>query len=52
MGDKIIKNMDDEVWRKFTSVCRAKGIQVNEAIKVMVESYTLKMYKEEIKKIE
>lgn len=37
--NKIIKEMDDEVWRKFTGYCKIKGIQVSEELKLILEKY-------------
>lgn len=37
--NKIIKRMDDDVWRRFTGYCKIKGVQVNEELKLILEKY-------------
>jgi len=37
--NKIIKNMDDEIWRKFTGYCKIKGAAVSDELKQILEKY-------------
>ena len=37
--NKIIKEMDDEVWRQFTGYCKLKGTQVSEELKLILQKY-------------
>lgn len=37
--NKIIKEMDDETWRKFTGYCKIKGSQVSDELKKILEKY-------------
>lgn len=37
--NKVIKDMDDEIWRKFTGYCKVKGVQVSGELKQILEKY-------------
>jgi len=37
--NKIIKGMDDDIWRKFTGYCKIKGVQVSDELKQILEKY-------------
>ena len=39
MADKIIRNVDGEVWRKFTGSCKMKGIIVGEELTKILKRY-------------
>ncbi len=39
MGNKLVKNMDEEIWRKFTGYCKAKGKKVGEKLSKVLEEY-------------
>ncbi|MBU3913566.1 MAG: hypothetical protein KKB21_04560 [Nanoarchaeota archaeon] len=39
MGHKLIKDIDEETWRRFTGYCKAKGKRVSEALKEILDSY-------------
>jgi hypothetical protein len=37
--NKIIKGMDDDIWRRFTGYCKIKGIAVSDELKLILEKY-------------
>ncbi|MBW2992408.1 hypothetical protein KY345_04290 [Candidatus Woesearchaeota archaeon] len=37
--NKIIKEMDDDIWRKFTGYCKIKGSSVSGELKKILEKY-------------
>jgi hypothetical protein len=37
--NKIIKSMDDDIWRKFTGYCKIKNITVSDELKLILEKY-------------
>ena len=39
MSDKLIKNMDEEVWRRFVAFCKLKDIKVNDQLKNILEEF-------------
>ena len=39
MGNKLIKEVDEEVWRKFTGYCKAKGEKVGKKLGKILEEY-------------
>tara|TARA_Y100000034_G_scaffold127742_1_gene181148 strand:- start:8362 stop:8499 length:138 start_codon:yes stop_codon:yes gene_type:complete len=39
MANKLIKNVDEEIWRKFTGYCKAKGGKVGEKLSEILENY-------------
>jgi len=39
MGHKLIKDMDEEVWRKFTGFCKIKGVKINEELEEILTKY-------------
>jgi hypothetical protein len=39
MGNKLIKGIDEEVWRKFTGYCKAKGVKVGKKLGEILEEY-------------
>jgi hypothetical protein len=39
MSDKLIKNMNDEVWRKFIAYCALNGTRVNEELERILKGH-------------
>ncbi|MDO8509416.1 MAG: hypothetical protein Q7S27_07080 [Nanoarchaeota archaeon] len=39
MGNKLIKDIDEEVWRRFTGYCKAKGERVGQKLSKVLEEY-------------
>lgn len=39
MGNKLIKDVNEESWRKFTGYCKAKGKKVSELLNEVLEDY-------------
>lgn len=37
--DKLIKNMDDKVWREFAGHCKAKGVKINDCLADVLSNY-------------
>jgi len=48
MGHKLVKDIDEQTWRKFTGFCKIKGIKVGKELQKILEEYLDK--KLEIKK--
>lgn len=36
MGNKLVENVDDDVWRMFTGMCKVRGVRVGEALTVLL----------------
>lgn len=39
MGNKLIKDIDEETWRKFTGYCKAKGEKVGKKLTEILKDY-------------
>ena len=39
MSHKLVKNIDEEVWRKFTGFCKIKGVKVGKELKAVLKGY-------------
>lgn len=39
MGNKLIKEVDEETWRKFTGYCKAKGEKVGKKLSEILRDY-------------
>ena len=39
MKNKLIKDIDEEVWRRFTGYCKAKGERVGQKLSQVLEEY-------------
>lgn len=39
MGTKLVKNIDEEIWRKFTGYCKAKGEKVGKKLSEILREY-------------
>ena len=39
MSNKLIKDMDEEAWRRFVAFCKLKNIKVNEQLKEILEEF-------------
>ena len=45
MGHKLIKDLNDSIWRKFVAYCTLKGVKVNKEIEEILEEYLDKNFK-------
>jgi hypothetical protein len=39
MGTKLIKEIDDYIWRKFAGYCKAKGEKVGKKLSEILRDY-------------
>lgn len=39
MTNKLIKDMDEETWRRFIAYCKLKDIKVNEQLKDILDLF-------------
>lgn len=39
MANKLIKDMDDEVWRRFVAFCKIKDVNVNVQLKDLLDEF-------------
>ena len=39
MTNKLIKDMDEETWRRFIAFCKLKNIKVNNQLKELLEEF-------------
>ena len=39
MSNKLIKDMDEETWRRFIAFCKLKNIKVNDQLKDILEDF-------------
>ena len=37
--DKLIKNMNDQVWRRFAGHCKGKGVKIADRLKDILTTY-------------
>ena len=42
MSNKLIKDMDEETWRRFIAFCKIKNIKVNDQLKEILEEFLKK----------
>jgi len=49
MTNKLIKDMDDETWRRFIAFCKLNDTKVNDELKGILETFLHKNLKEIIK---
>jgi len=36
---KTVKNVDDEVWRKFAGICKIKNVKIGEELTRVLKKY-------------
>lgn len=39
MADKLIKGMNEDIWRKFTGFCKIKGVKTTQELEKILERY-------------
>ena len=39
MTNKLVKDMDEETWRRFIAFCKLKDIKVNNHLKEILEEF-------------
>ncbi|MBU0614781.1 MAG: hypothetical protein KJ601_01705 [Nanoarchaeota archaeon] len=42
MTNKLIKDMDEDTWRRFVAFCKLKNINVNEQLKEILDEHLKK----------
>ncbi len=45
MTHKLIKDLNDELWRKFVAYCTLKGVKVNKELEEILKKYLNKNFK-------
>ena len=48
--NKLVKNIDDDAWRKFTAFCKFKNVKVADELKIALEEYVKKRFSKLLKK--
>lgn len=51
MGNKLIKDMDEETWRRFTAFCKLRGIKVSDELKDILDKFLDTQLKDMVKDI-
>ena len=49
MSSKLIKDMDEETWRRFIAFCKLKNIKVNDQLKEILEEFISKNFNQILK---
>lgn len=49
MTHKLIKDLDDELWRKFVAYCMLKGVKVSKELEEILKKYLDKNFKKFLK---
>lgn len=39
MAAKLIKDIDDDAWRRFTGYCKIKGVKVGKELEKLLQEY-------------
>jgi len=52
MAHKLIKDLDDELWRKFVAYCTLKGVKVNKELEEVLNEHLDKNFKKMLKSLE
>ena len=39
MGHKLIKDLDEKLWRKFVAYCTLKGVKVNKELEDILKEH-------------
>lgn len=45
MPHKLIKDIDEETWRKFVAYCKLKDVKVGDKLNKILEDYLKKNFK-------
>ena len=48
-SNKLVKNVDEDSWRKFVAFCKYKGVRVSDELKIALEAYVKRGFKKLIK---
>ena len=49
MSHKLIKDLDDKLWRKFVAYCKLKDIKINKELEEILKSHLDKNLKKFLK---
>jgi len=49
MAHKLIKDLDEELWRKFVAYCTLKGVRVNKEIEELLKKHLYKNFNKLLK---
>ena len=52
MGHKLIKDLNNKLWRKFVGYCTLKGVKVNKELEEILEDYLNKNFAKMLKSLE
>ena len=44
MANKLIKDMDEDTWRKFVAYCKLKNVKVSEELKDIIKEHIKKNF--------
>ena len=44
MANKLIKDMDEEIWRKFVAYCKLKNVKVSEELADIIKEHIKKNF--------
>ena len=39
MSNKLVKDMDEETWRRFIAFCKLKNVKVSDQLKTILEEF-------------
>ena len=45
MAHKLIKDVNEETWRKFVAYCKLKGVKVGDELNNILEGYLKKHFR-------
>ena len=51
MGHKLVKDIDDELWRKFIAYCKLKGVKVNKELEEILKNHLDKNFEKLVKSL-
>jgi len=52
MTHKLIKDINDELWRKFVAYCTLKGVKINKELEEILNEHLDKNFKKLLKSLE
>ena len=49
MGHKLVKDLDEKLWRKFITYCTFKGVKVSKELEEILKEHLNKNFKKILK---
>ena len=49
MAHKLVKDLDEKIWRKFVAYCKLKNIKVNKELEEILKKHLDKNFKKLLK---